>query len=400
MKFFKTVSLEEALKIIENKNQIVLEKEKIRIDKCLGRVLAETIFSSIDLPSYNRSTVDGYAINVKDTFGASETFPSPLTLTGEIKMGEISNSFVNSGECIYVPTGGMVPLGANGVVMIEDCERLESEMLIHRGISQFSNMILCGDEIKKDTLILPEFTKLTPYHIGVLASVGVEYIEVFKKLKFTIISTGDEIVDIGQNLKDGQIYDINTYILKALIEEMGGEVIKTHLVVDNPDLLKSSLENSISKSNLVLISGGSSVGTRDYTRDCIEELGGEVLIHGMNIKPGKPAIISKCQETFVIGLPGHPQSAVNVFKILMDPFFKIKKKFLYGKLSENIFGDPGKATFISVKLIEEENSLIVVPIFSKSSMIRPLMDSDGYIVIPAHREGLYEGESVKVILNE
>ena len=401
MKFFKTISLKEAIDKIETRIEEKLEIEEILLEKALNRVIAEDIISAIDLPSFNRSTVDGYAVKAKDVYGASEFSPIPLKNIGDTKMGEENISKIEFGECMYVPTGGMIPFGADAMVMIEDCESLEDEILINKGVSEFSNIILKGSEVKCKDLLVKTGERITSSHIGVLSSIGVAKIKTFKKIKFSIISTGDEIIELGKELKVGEVYDINTNIFRALVEEGLGEVTSTFLVKDNLDMLSLTLEEALKDTNIVLISGGSSVGVRDFTEKAIEDIGGEIFIHGLSLKPGKPTIVAKYKNKFIFGMPGHPQSGVNVFKALVEPIFLNRKKLkIYGELGENIYGDPGKTCFINVKLKIENKKILVYPLMSKSSMIRPILDGDGYISIPDYKEGLYKGELVEVLLND
>ncbi|MEG0134936.1 MAG: molybdopterin molybdotransferase MoeA [Cetobacterium sp.] len=400
MKFFTTVSLEKACEDIMIRNKIILKNEKIKLENSVGRILAEDIISSVNIPSFDRSVVDGYAVDVRDTFGASESVPVPLFLSGEILMGEHTKLSIGRGNCVYVPTGGMLPAGADGVVMIEDCEKLDSEILISRGISNFSNMVLTGDEIKFGEKILNAGEKITPYHIGVLASIGQEYVSVIEKIKFAIISTGDEIIPLGTPRNIGEVYDINTYTLSSLIEDAKGEVVIRSLVGDKMNLLHESLESALEAAHVVLISGGSSVGVKDFTEKAIESIGGEIFLHGIAVKPGKPTIGAICNGKFIFGLPGHPQSAINIFRCLVEPsILKKNKKSIIAKLGENLYGDPGKVCFINVKIVDEGGEKIVYPIFGKSSMVRPLLESCGYIAIPDFIEGYYAGEMVEVVLH-
>nr|WP_307776076.1 molybdopterin molybdotransferase MoeA [uncultured Cetobacterium sp.] len=401
MKFFKTVSLKEAISSIESKLENKLKIEEVALKDSLNRVIAEDIYSNMDLPTFNRSMVDGYAVKARDVHGASEFSPIPLKCIGEVKMGEENNLKIDLGECLYVPTGGMLPLESDAMVMIEDCETLGEEILINKGVSQLSHIILKGSEIKNSDLLVKKDEKITSRHIGVLSSIGKEKIKVYEKIKFSIISTGDEIVELGQELKIGEVYDINTNIFRALIEEGLGEVDKTFLVRDNLDSLSKTLEESLKESHVVLISGGSSVGVRDFTEKAIEDIGGDIFVHGIALKPGKPTIIATYKDKFIFGMPGHPQSGVNVFKALVEPTFLNRKRIkIYGELEENIYGDPGKTCFINVKLVAENQKIKVYPVTSKSAMIRPVLESDGYILIPSQKEGLYKGELVEVILND
>lgn len=400
MRFFNTLSLEDALKVLAEKNSILLEEETVSLTDTLGRVLSQDIISPISLPSFNRSTVDGYAVDVRDVTGASETFPTPLTMIGEVEMGKDGSKEIKRGSCIYVPTGGMMPKNSDGMVMIEDCEILGDEILISRGVSKGSNMILKGDELKEGEFLIPKGTRVNPHHVGVLASIGKDRVSVYKRMSFSIISTGDEIIPLGNNLSPGQVYDINTHILLALIQEAGGEVTFTSLVKDDMALLEESLKEAVSKSQAVLISGGSSVGIRDFTEKAIEKIGGELFLHGLAVKPGKPTICAVLEDKLIFGLPGHPQSAANIFRTFVEPtLIGSPRKEIYAELGENLHGDPGKSCFINVKLIAEGDRMVAYPVFGKSSMIRTLMESSGYVVIPEYREGIYRGENIKVVLN-
>ncbi len=401
MNFFKTITLDQAINEIKKRIDKVIEIEEIPLWKSLNRVLSEDIFSEIDIPSFDRSTVDGYAVKAKDIFGASEFSPIPLTYIGEGEMGKKTDIFLKSGECMYIPTGGMLPEGSDAVVMIEDCENLADEILVNRGVSELSNIILKGTEVTKDEILIRKGEIIKSSHIGVLSSIGKSRVKVYKKLKFSIISTGDEIVELGKDLKLGEVYDINTHIFSALIEEGFGEVVQTFLVRDDLELLSKKLESALEKSDIVLISGGSSVGMRDFTVAALEKVGGEVFIHGLSLKPGKPTIVAKCKDKFVFGMPGHPQSGVTVFKALIEPTFLNRDRVkVYGELAQNIYGDPGKRCFINAKLEVVNGEVKIYPVTSKSSMIRPLLECDGIIIIPEYKEGFYKGEVVEVILND
>lgn len=403
MKFFKTKSLDEAMEEILSyqKNELREEIEIVDILSGLNRELFEDIISKIDLPSFNRSTVDGYGVRANDIYGASEFSPIPLKLVGESQMGIGTKGEIKSGECYYIPTGAMLPQGSDSVVMIEDSEELMDEILINKGISQYSNMILKGSEIKKGELVIKKGEIIKQGHIGVLASLGIENIKVKKKKKFTIISTGDEIINLGEELKIGEVYDINTHLFRGAIEQQGGEVKEYKLVRDDLDLLEKSIKKGLESSDVVIISGGSSVGVRDFTVKAIEKIGGEVFIHGLSIKPGKPTIVARYKGKIIFGLPGHPQSGLVVFKNLVEKiYFSRKKRTLFGELTENVYGDPGKLTIVNVSLNCINGKNLITPILGKSSMIRPIMLSDGYIKIPTKKEGLYKGEIVEVELND
>lgn len=407
MDFFNVVKVDKARELIEEHfKDYKFEREMVDILKSQNRVLSSDIKSQVDVPGFNRSTVDGYAVDVEDSYGASDTIPSILETIGEVKMGEIEDIKISKGQSVYVPTGGMIPKGANGMIMIENTEKMDDKtILIYKPISRGENIIFKGDDIKKSSLILKKGKKIDAGSIGVLASLGIKELEVFKKPKFYIISTGDEIIDIDEELTPGKIRDINFYSLYSLIEKLGGEVIGKSIVKDDFKLLKDATKKAIDKSDIVLISGGSSVGTRDFTYKVVDSFHGKgVFVHGMNIKPGKPTIIGEAKGKLVIGLPGHPVSSIIVFKALVEDY--INKKFhtenippqINAKMEFNFPSSPGKTTYQMVKLEKREEGYFALPSFGKSGMISMLSNSHGYIVLEDYEEGIYKGEMRTVYL--
>ncbi|RKD31645.1 gephyrin-like molybdotransferase Glp [Thermohalobacter berrensis] len=405
MDFFKVVSIEEAReKLINNFKDYKLPIEEVDILDSLNRVLAEDIISNINVPEFNRSTVDGYAIKSSDSHGANESMPSFLNIVGEVKMGENTNIKIKSGEAVYVPTGGMIPEGADSVIMIENAERLdENTIAVYKAISPGENLIFKGDDIKKGELVLEKGKRVTSQDIGALAAIGISKVKVYRRPKFYVISTGDEIIDIDEELEIGKIRDINGYSLSALIKKIGGEVVDKVIVKDDFDLLKEEMEKALSLSDIVLISGGSSVGARDYTYDLInsfDDIG--VFVHGVSIKPGKPTLIGRANGKAVFGLPGHPVSAIIVFKVFVEHFIKelidYKEEIRKTKaiMDFNVHSSPGKETYQMVTLEERDGKLYATPIFGKSGMITLLSKSNGYIVIKSHEEGVTKGEEREV----
>ena len=260
MDFFNVVSVEEA----RNEMEKVFENFKLDIEKVFlleshNRILAENVVSDINVPEFNRSTVDGYAIKSKDSHGASSSIPSVFNIIGEVKMGEVSPYNINAGETVYVPTGGMIPDGADAMVMIEDTEKLDkSTLMVYRAISHNENIILKGQDIKIGEIALNKGRILTPEAIGVLAALGKSQVKVYKKPRFYIISTGDEIIDLDEKLELGKIRDINSYALDGLIKNLGGETVHRTIVGDNYEKLRAQVEQAIENSDVVLISGGES----------------------------------------------------------------------------------------------------------------------------------------------
>lgn len=407
MDFFNVMSVNEAKKILSNNFKgLKIETEKINILDCEERVLSVDIISQINVPEFNRSTVDGYAIKSKESHGCSECMPTFLDIVGEVNMGEPVNCDIKNGECMYVPTGGMIPKSSDSVIMIEHVEKLdEFTIAIHKPISTGENIVYKGDDIKKDQIALKKGKKLDSQDIGVLAALGINEIEVYKPIKFTVISTGDEIIDLDEKLEFGKIRDINGYAICSLIKRLGGIVVKKSIVKDNYDLLREEVLNGIKSSDIILLSGGSSVGTRDYTYDVINSFNGQgVLVHGIALKPGKPTIMGECEDKAVIGLPGHPVSAIIVFKIFIEYLVKEileVKENKYGIdaiINQNLHSSPGKKTYQMVVLEEVDNKYYASPIFGKSSMITLLSKACGYVIIDENCEGLYKEEKVKVHL--
>ncbi len=407
MKMFNVSSVDEARKkLTEHFSEFKLEIEEIRISEARGRILAEDVFSNENVPHFRRATVDGYAVIAKDTFGASESLPAFIEIIGEVHMGSPSEFSISSDKAVYVPTGGMVPDGADAVVMIEYCEKLDDDNIaINKPVSPKENIIGIGDDVKKDEKVLERGLKIRPQDVGVMTSIGVEKVLVYKLPKIAIISTGDEIVDPSEEVQLGQIRDINTYTLSALAEEAGCNVTKKIVVKDQYHILKDILEKSINENDIVIISGGSSVGTKDITGVVIDEAGEPgVFVHGVAIKPGKPTILAKVRNTAVFGLPGQPVSAMVVFKVFVEYFIKYIQGIdteiepsIEAKCTSNIHSAQGKETYQMVTLERQEEGWIANPVYGKSGMITLISKAKGYIRIDTDKEGVERDEIVRVI---
>ncbi len=405
MDFFDVVSVEEGRKkLLEHFESSGFQVEEVPLLGSVGRILGEDIYSKENVPQFNRSTMDGYAIKSKESHGASESIPSLFNIIGSVEMGRESTYIVEKGEAVSVPTGGMIPEGADGVVMIENTEKLDdSTLMVYKSISYRENVILKGDDIKEGELALEKGRKITAEIIGVLAALGISKVKVYKKPKFYIISTGDEIIDLDEELTMGTIRDINSYALYALIKKLGGEIVGKTIVKDDYELLREEVRKAINSSDIVLISGGSSVGTRDYTSKVINSFDGEgVFVHGVAIKPGKPTIIGEGKNKLIFGLPGHPVSSIIVFKTFVEHYIyeKMNIKQYVSKteaiIDFNFPSSPGRKTYQMVKLEERDGNVYATPSFGKSGMISLLSNSDGYIVIEPYEEGIYKGEKREV----
>lgn len=380
--------------------------EELNIEESLGRIAYEDIYSPLELPEFSKSVVDGYALKSKDTVGAGESMPVFLDVLGHVEMGKKADIIVKNGTAVYVPTGAMIPEGADGVVMIEYVENLdENTIASYVPIAPGQGIIQKGDDIKKGEKIIGKGKKIRAQDIGVMSAVGVGKIKVFKKIKISVISTGDEIVDSFGKVEMGQVRDINTLLLASMAVESGAEISLKLLVKDDFESIKAAIEKALSVSNIVVLSGGSSVGSKDMTAKAIEAVkDGEVFVHGVAVKPGKPTIIGRVGDKAVFGLPGHPSSAMIIFKIFVDYlikkyyFMEEDKIFIEALCGENIHSAPGKETYQAVEIYYKDGGYEAVPIYGKSAAISKVAKSNGYICIDANKEGIKKGEKVKVAL--
>ena len=385
--------------------------ESVDIRHACGRVLAEQIISRENIPGFNRSTMDGYALKARDTYGASESLPAYFEIAGEIRMAENPSFHLSSGQAARISTGGMLPDGADAVVMLEYSENISPTMIeINRPVAPWENILREDEDIKKNELLLQKGHCLRPPDIGLLAALGWPKVSVYRKLIIAIISTGDEIIPIYSQPKPGQVRDINSYTLGAAIEQSGGIPYSLGIIPDDEKILERELHKCLYEKeiDLILISGGSSVGTRDYTLKVLNRLGPPgILVHGVALKPGKPTIISLIQNKPFIGLPGHPVSAMMVFesiirKIISDLKGEVspvgERKTIDALLDSNVFSDAGREEYIRVSLHNKNGRLWAIPVLGKSGMISSLSRADGYITIGLNQEGLYQGKKVTVTM--
>ncbi|MBP1739739.1 MAG: moaE [Deltaproteobacteria bacterium] len=379
------------------------------LDKTLGRVLSGDIVSPEDLPGFPRTVVDGYAIRAKDSFGATESLPALLEIVGEVGMGQVPSMTVAAGQAVKISTGGMVPKGADGVVMVEYCHLMDQTTVeVSRAISPQENVIQPDDDFKKGAVVLRKGWKLRSQDVGVLAGLGVTEVTVYRKPRVAIISTGDEVIPVQEKPKPGQVRDINTYTLSAFCTKESAEPVPLGLCRDDFEQLRNMLLKGLETADTVWISGGSSVGTRDLTLKVFESIEGtELLVHGISISPGKPTIIARKGATAVFGLPGHTASAMVVAEVFLAPFLaRLGGETTFGqrlqnrvpaRLSRNIESASGRDDFIRVRLIQKDGEWIAEPIFGKSGLISTLVEADGLLRIDRNTEGLYQGQQVEVM---
>jgi len=420
--------------LLAHLSQLQADSETIAVASSLGRVLAEDIVAPHPLPDFRRATVDGYAVRAADTHGASDSLPAYLNLVGEVPMGDTPAFAVGLGQCALIHTGGMLPNGTDAVVMLEYTQQIgrdsrdrrlpvptvptnavaQTEIEIFRAVADGENVIRIGEDVAQGQVVQAKGRVLRPAEIGGLMALGITHIQVMKKLRVGLISTGDEVVDPSQSPRPGQVRDVNTYTLGALIEKSGGEAIRYGIIADQFDALKEAATKALSECEVVIITAGSSASTRDMTADVIRLLGVPgVLVHGINTRPGKPTILGVCNGKAVIGLPGNPVSAlvngylfvVPVIEKLLGELPKLKPT-VFAKSTVNLPSQAGREDWWPVKLslasgragLRGEREFSADPIFSKSNLIFSLAAADGLLRIPSDATGISAGEVVEVLL--
>ena len=408
------VSVETARDIFD-KNFTLPEmlSEYISILDAAGRITAKDIVSPVNLPDFDRSSMDGYAVRAQDTFGATESLPAYLQIIGEVLMGEEPHIEISKGTAARISTGGMLPKGADAVVILEHTQIIDKNSIeALYSVAPNENVVQVGEDIKKGEALVKKGHKIRPQDIGAFAGIGIDKITVYSKPKVAVITTGNEIIDIKGDSELGCVRDINSYYLSSLIHSDGGVPIRKGIIKDDYSELRSAVEESLSEADVVVLSGGSSVGARDLTAKVINDIGKQgVLVHGVSIKPGKPTIIGVVNKKPVFGLPGHPVAVGVSYGLFVERVIRsltgiILKdgesadRMVKARLLKNIASASGREDYIRVQLKNEDNELTASPILGKSGLISTLVKATGYIVIPENRLGLEAGEMVEVYLYE
>ncbi|MGQ9509090.1 MAG: molybdopterin molybdotransferase MoeA [Thermodesulfobacteriota bacterium] len=406
--FFQVQTPEQILQKIDRFKP--LSTEKIPIEESLHRVLAEEVISSVNIPEFPRSTVDGFALKAKDTYGASEKNPVMLKVVGEIPMAVVSEIEIKDGEAIKVATGGVVPKGADAVEMIEYTEWIEPRTLfVTKPITPMENVIQIGEDVKAGDVLLQRGHFIRPQEVGLMAGIGKMDVRVYIKPRVGLISSGDEIVPIEKDPAPGEIRDINRYTITSMIKEMEGIPIFFGIAKDRFDDLKEKIEKGLKETDFVVITGGSSVGTLDLTCEVLRSFPKtEIHANGISIRPGKPTILAEIEGKPLLGLPGHPVSAMVIFYLFGKPILRV----LSGLSREWIWNFPkvkaragrpipsiaGREDYVRVKLEEKDGTYWAQPIFGKSGAIAHLASANGLLKIGIHDEGVEEGEEAEVFL--
>lgn len=405
------ISVQQALDILlGHLTGIKVATESIPLAEAFDRVLAEPIISPVDLPTEARSTMDGFAVRAVDTFGASQSAPCYLNISGEVKMGEAPQGEIQQGCCYKIPTGGLLPRGADGVVMLEQSVPVDDTMIeIVGGVGSGVNVIAGGEDIGFGEEALAAGRLLRPQDIGLLAGLGIAEVTVHKKVRVGILATGDEIIAHTEVPKPGQIRNINSLALAGLVRRAGGVSTDYLIVSDREEIFLPALQQAVQENDIVLFSGGSSVGVRDLGEQVIEALGPPgILVHGITLKPGKPVLIGMSDTTPIFGLPGHPVSAMVCFDFFVRPAMEslcgqrvpaeLPAPWVAARLTRNINSAPGRRDVVRVKLMKENDIWYAEPILGKSGSISTLSRAHGSFQIDEDSQGVTENTAIKVYL--
>lgn len=405
--FFKVKTPDEVHGILRDiARSMPTETVKLSED-ILGRVLAKDILSPVDLPGFDRAIMDGFAVKAQDTFGASSGSPAYLNLAGEVKIGQVAAVKVAPGQAVRISTGSMMPEGADAVVMVEYTDFLDDTTVeIVKTAVPGDYVVGKTDDLAKGDIMLHKGHIIRSQDVGALAGVGITEVKVARQPKVAIISSGDEVVSPDKEIKTGQIRDINSYSLSCLVKQAGGVPLRMGIVRDEFSAMKESMAEGLNKADIVLTSGGSSVGARDVTLDVIQSFdGAEILVHGISIRPGKPVIIAKIGEKYLFGLPGNPVSVMVAFDLFVDFLIKLmlgmekpvwKPQYVKARLNRNVASAPGREDYVSVRLIKSNGEMLAEPVLGRSALISTLVKADGLIRIPLESEGLEADTEVDV----
>jgi len=410
--FLRLLPPEEARsKLLEHLNAPLSDFETVDVVHSLGRVAASDILAPHPLPEFPRSTVDGYAVRASDIFGAGDSLPAYLTLVGEVPMGDSPTIEIESGQCALIHTGGMLPEGADAVVMLEHTQQSQTkEIEVFKAVAEGENVIQIGEDVTQNSIVIPRGTVLRPAEIGGLMALGMTEVLVVRKVRLGLISTGDEIIDPTLKPRPGQVRDINSFSLEALAKKIGGLPFSYGIIRDQFESLKAAAERALRECDVIVITAGSSASTRDMTAEVIRQLGEPgVLVHGINTRPGKPTILGVCRGKAVIGLPGNPVSAlINGYLFLGPVLEKLQNALprprptVAARLTINLASQAGREDWWPVKLRLDRDAnpslYTAEPIFGKSNLIFTLAAADGLLCIPADATGLSAGEVVQVML--
>ena len=402
---FQVVTVAQALERLLPRLAPLGRAEPLGLLDALGRVMARELHAPVDLPAFARSTMDGFAVRAADTYGASEGLPAYLDLCGEVPMGRTADLAVRPGQAARVHTGGMIPPGADAVVMVENTQALADNAIeVVRPVALGENVVPVGEDVRQGDPLFPAGHRLRPQDLGGLAGVGITTVEVAARPRVAILASGDEVVPPEQAVAPGQIRDINSYTIAALARRAGGLPELRGIAPDDAARLMAMAEQALAESDALIISAGSSVSTRDMTVQVIAALGAPgVLVHGVSIHPGKPTILALVGAKPVFGLPGNPVSTMIAFELFVAPALRRLLGAaeplgagVEARLARNVASKPGREDFVPVRLEQRAGALWAEPVFGKSNLIYTMAHADGLLHVPLDLAGLYAGDTARV----
>ncbi|PDV98493.1 gephyrin-like molybdotransferase Glp [Candidatus Chloroploca asiatica] len=404
---FHVVTADEANARLQSLLTLLDRAEELPLHAALERVLFQDLHAPCDLPAFPRSTMDGFAVRAADTFGASEGLPAYLTLCGEVTMGRQADLRVGSGQAARVHTGGMLPPGSDAVVMVEHTQAVDATMIeVVRPVAVGENMLPVGEDVRAGALLFARGHRLRPQDLGGLAGVGLTTVCVVARPRVALLATGDEVVPADTTPGPGQVRDINSYTLAALTRRVGGEPVLCGIAPDDKATLRRMAVAALATADVLVVSAGSSVSTRDMTAEIIASLGQPgILVHGVAIQPGKPTILAMADGRPVFGLPGNPVSAMAAFELFVAPTLRrlqgageALSAVTTARLARNIASKPGREDLVPVRLERRADQLWADPVFGKSNQIYTLARADGIVRVPLDQSGLYADALVEVRL--
>ncbi len=411
--FFNVLPPDEARALLFEHLRAVLPAEIMATEDALGRVTATAVHSPQPLPAFRRSTMDGYAVRAKDTYGASEGLPAFLAVIGEVPMGQAAEVELGTGQATIVHTGGMIPATADAVVQIEHTQTMAGEMIppfeieVFKAVAVGQNVLQVGEDVALDAVVLPAGHLLRPQDLGGLLALGITEVSVSRQPSVGILATGDEVIPPQEMTGPGQIRDINSYTVAGVTQQAGGVPLLGGIVPDDLAALQAAAADMLARCDMLVMSAGSSVSVRDVTVEVVDRLGKPgVLLHGVATRPGKPTIVGVVDNKPVIGLPGNPVSAMVQFDMFGVPaIYRLqgvqtmpRRGRVWARLGQNIASESGREDYIPARLEEGEERLTAVPVFGKSNLIYTLVNADGLIKVPLNKGGLLAGEWVEVRL--
>jgi molybdopterin molybdotransferase len=396
----ETIPLDEALTLLLEAAEPVERTERVPLGEANGRVVARAATSTLDVPPFDRAAMDGYAVIAEDTFGAGPYAPKSLTIVEKVFTGQVPRLTVGHGQCTEIATGAPMPAGADAVVMVEETEKASAdEVRVLTPVYPKQHVGRRAADIAAGAPLLGPGDVLNPSRVGALAAIGVTHVDVFARPRIAILSTGNEIVEPGRPLEPGQIYDINRFTLNAVITAHGGEPVVLPTAPDTIGELTTAVRNASSEDMLVF-SGGSSVGERDLILDVLQQLG-EVVFHGIALKPGKPTVFGRIGKQPVLGMPGYPASCLSNAYMLLVPMLRRlarlpehQPRTITLPLARRVVSTTGRHQFYTVRVVDGT----ATPAFKASGDITSMSQADGYIEIPAQTDIVEAGELVDVKL--